>query len=100
MARFDVYRFSADVPFVLEVQADILSDLDSVVVVPLLPIASDQNLELPRLCPVIRLSGEDFILMTTDIAGISRTKLGPKVGSLADQRAIVVDAVDFLLQGF
>ena len=35
MARFDVYEYkSINVPYVLDVQADLLSDLNTVVVVP------------------------------------------------------------------
>lgn len=35
MARFDVYRFGHGVPYVLDVQADILGEMGSRVVIPL-----------------------------------------------------------------
>lgn len=100
MARFDVYRFSAEVPFVVEVQADILSHLESVVVVPLLQAGEEQAAGITRICPTVRFLDDDYVLIGTDIAGIPRKILGAKVGSIADQRGVVVDALDFLMQGF
>ena len=50
--------------------------------------------------PVIRFEGEVFVLMTPQLAGISRRELGPSVGSLAQQRDAIVAAMDFLLMGF
>lgn len=100
MTRFDVFRFNEDVPLVVEVQADLLSHLRSVVVVPLMPITDGRGLELARLCPTVRVGGEPYRLMTTDIAGIPRTLLGEKVSNLTEQRDVLVAALDFLMDGF
>ncbi len=50
MARFDVYRFpSKSAPLVVDVQSDILGELNSRVVIPLVPVTKAASEELPRL---------------------------------------------------
>ena len=44
--------------------------------------------------------GEDYVLMTPQLAGIARSDLGALAGSLADQRLVILAAMDFLLTGF
>lgn len=100
MARFDVYRFNHGAPLVVEVQADLLSDLASVVVVPLLPYTGIEGPAMLNLTPIINVLNASHRLITTDISAISRLMLGPKVANIQDQRAVIVDAIDFLLQGF
>ncbi|WP_417610637.1 CcdB family protein [Parasphingorhabdus sp.] len=73
MARFDVYALDrSDIPYVLEVQADLLSDLASLVVVPLVPADTARAETMRKLKPVITIKGEDFCLMTTDIGTLRR----------------------------
>ena len=68
MARFDVYKFdSKSVPLVVDVQTNLLTDLSSCVVVPLLPEATAKEEALPRLKPLIQVDGKNYILVTTDI---------------------------------
>ncbi len=102
MARFDVYALNrAEVPYVLEVQADLLSDLASVVVVPLVPAEAARAETMRKLKPVITIKGQDFGLMTTDIGTLRRASLGKPMVNVEEQyRAVIVDALDFLFQGF
>jgi hypothetical protein len=55
---------------------------------------------MPRLKPVLRLGDERYALITTDIAAVPTSLLGERVANLQDQREVIVDAVDFLMQGF
>eukprot|EP01013_Petalomonas_cantuscygni_P023472 TRINITY_DN44936_c0_g1_i1.p1 TRINITY_DN44936_c0_g1~~TRINITY_DN44936_c0_g1_i1.p1 ORF type:complete len:154 (-),score=26.06 TRINITY_DN44936_c0_g1_i1:1711-2172(-) len=102
MARFDVYALNrAEVPYVLEVQADLLSDLASVVVVPLVPAEAARAETMRKLKPVITIKGQDFGLMTTDIGTLRRASLGKPMVNVEEQyRAVIVDALDLLFQGF
>ncbi|MEH6661717.1 MAG: CcdB family protein [Parasphingorhabdus sp.] len=102
MARFDIYALNrAEVPYVLEVQADLLSDLASVVVVPLVPAESVRGETMRKLKPEITIKGESFCLMTTDTGTLRRASLGkPVVNVKEPYRAVIVDALDFLVQGF
>lgn len=102
MARFDVYRFDGNgVPLVIDVQADLLCDLASRVVIPLRPARDAGNESLARLKPVIEVDGEDYVLMTTDIAALPVRRLGEKVTNLGGRHGDGISAaLDFLFVGF
>lgn len=101
MARFDVYEYNpAHTPYVLDVQADILEHLHTRIVVPLLPLSKANREEYPLLKPVISFKKRNFVLMTSDMGSIHVSSLGKKAGNLHDNHYTIVDAIDFLLQGF
>ena len=102
MAKFDVYRSLSsdpDVMFLLDVQTDLLSDLRTRVVIPLVPLAS-YGTPLARLNPVVAIEGELYTLATPNLAGVHLSALGEKVTSLDHHADEVVGAIDFLLLGF
>jgi len=103
MARFQVRtnmnRASrVRVPYLLELQADILSALDTRVVAPLIP-AADFGPVAARLNPVFRIGNRNFVMDTALVAGVPKKLLGDEVVSLADRSADIVGAVDFLVSG-
>lgn len=100
MARFDVYRIDGPASLVIDVQADLHSDLHSRVVVPLLPAAEVSGEWMPRLRPRIQMLAQDYILCTPEIAAIPTSELGQRLANLEDQRSVIIDSIDFLLQGF
>ena len=101
MAIFDVYAFSGgSVPLLLDVQADLLSDLKTRVVVPLILEAKAKQEVLPRLKPVFQVNGKSYIMMTTDIGTIRTKELGTHMGTLNSHRHDIMAALDFLFQGF
>ena len=61
MARFDAYEVNrlSSVPFVLDVQADLLSDLQTRVVIPLKPHKATKRPTEPRLEPVLLIGGAE-----------------------------------------
>ena len=103
MARFDVRanlnRASrARVPFLVELQADMLSALDTCLVAPLVP-AAEFGPAATRLNPGFRIGNRSFVMDTALVAGVPRTLLGERVVSLADRSVDIVGAVDFLVSG-
>lgn len=102
MARFDVYELKAPAgaPLVVDVQADLLEALRTRVVLPLLPLAGAKREVTARLKPVVDINGDSYVLMTTDLGVVPAAALGTRVASLEQQRQAVVDALDFLFQGF
>ena len=102
MARFDVHRNrvrNSDVPYLLDVQADLLAGLRTRVVVPLVPL-NRFGTPMSRLNPVFEIAGGEVVMATTDIAGVDEGVLGETEISLADEHYAIVQALDFLLQGF
>ncbi|MQP64074.1 plasmid maintenance protein CcdB [Niveispirillum sp. SYP-B3756] len=63
MARFDVYPLGSGTGYVLDVQANLLRDLNTRMVVPLVA-RSQAPKPISRLNPIFRVMGEDFVMMT------------------------------------
>ena len=102
MARFDVYQPTGrPASLAVDVQSDVLSELDSRVLIPLRPLDASTQEAAHRLVPVLEIDGRDYLLVTTDIAMVPCRLLGPPVANIeAEHRDTITAAMDFLLQGF
>ena len=105
MPQFAVHRnknphSKATFPFLIDVQSDLLDELNTRVVIPLTRTAGLARKPLSHLTPTLSFEGDTYLLMTPQLAGIARADLGPRAGSLVDQREQIMAAVDFLLTGF
>jgi toxin CcdB len=104
MAQFDVCQnpnpdSAAAIPYLLEVQSDLLESVTTRVVVPL-ALRSERGRPARYLNPEFRIEGVDVVMVTEQIAGIPKRALGEEVTSLAQHRDQIMDAMDFLLRGF
>jgi len=99
--RFDLYRAPAGdkIKYLLDVQADLLAEWPTRMVVPL---AKDPK--LPKLVrdlhPRFEVDGESMTMMTNDMASVPRRILQRKVASLAAHREEITRALDLLFTGF
>ena len=99
MARFDVYAgVGAEEGYVVGVQAPLLYDLATRIVIPLLP--RDTTLAVRELNPTVDVGGRSFMLMTQELAAIPSSLLRQPVVSLADRRDDITRALDTLFTGF
>ena len=99
--RFDVHRLrGVEDVLALNVQSEFHDHLPARIVIPMVPAHSYSATPMKRLQPVLPVGGHDYVLVTTEMVSISVTDLGDRVGSLADQHSAIVDALDFLFQGF
>ena len=101
MAQFDLHRNprGGAYPYLLDVQADLLSRLATRVVVPLMAAKKYAARPITRLNPVVKVKGSDFVLVFQELAAIPSSVLGEPVGSLAARRVELVAAVDLLFTG-
>ena len=104
MAQFSVHknpnaRSRAEIPFLLDIQADLLAVLATRVVVPLYRPEALGAPAMTRLTPVLRFQGRALVAMVPELAGIARRDLGPVVGDLAAARGDLLQALDLLLTG-
>ena len=99
MARFDVFRGGDGDVLFLDAQADILSDLRSRVVIPLLP-SRRVTKPMARLNPVFLIEEERMVLMPQLMAAIPASELREFVASLTGSHDEIVNAIDMLFQGF
>jgi toxin CcdB len=105
MPQFAVYRNEnlgscEEFPFLVDVQADLLEELGTRVVIPLAKSAALTDFPAQYLTPVIAFQGRPYTLLTPQLAGISRDGLGPSAGSVVDHERAISTAIDFLLRGF
>lgn len=89
---------AGDIPFLVDVQADLLSDLDTRVVIPLIRRAAFGR-PATRLHPVFTVDDQQFVMATHLLAAVRGRSLGTAVMSLSDQRDVVIAAIDVLWSG-
>ena len=103
MAQFDLYvnpskETSSAVPYLLDLQSDLLDQMTTRVVAPLF-WAEATGAPARTLMPHFEVDGRKVVMSTPELAGVSRSQLGPRVGSLADHRTEIIAALDLLFTG-
>ena len=101
MAQFDVYEnlnenTKRSIPFLLDIQNDVLKNLSTRVVIPL--VISNQSINF--LNPKFTIDEIEVILSAGELASIPMEILGSKICSLKEKREEIIGAVDFLVTGF
>lgn len=104
MPQFHLYKNAnkatqKNYPYLLDIQNNLLSDLRTTVVIPLMPKRLAGSHTISKLNPVIRVKNENFTVMTQSLAGIDRTALGESTSDLSQYRAEIIAAIDFVLLG-
>lgn len=101
MAQFDIYRnnnseTAAEFPYLLDIQADILVSLETRVVIPL----SKNVKAIQHLNPNFSIEQKSYVLVAQELAGVHKSALGEKCGSLREHRSEIITALDFMISGF
>jgi toxin CcdB len=98
--RFDVYALPrGSTPYVVDVQSEFLSHLDSRMVIPILPKGKVQH-SIAGLHPPVEIGGDMHVLVTHQLTSILKRDLKHPIASLADHREDITRALDILLTGF
>lgn len=105
MAQFHVYRnlnpaSSAAVPYLLDLQSDLIDSLPTRVVAPLVPVDILRGKTLRKLMPTLEIGGEAYVMDTPQLAGAPVRMIGPEVANLSAQRPEIMAALDLLFLGF
>lgn len=85
-------------PYLVVLQSDLVSDLRSTVVAPL--IARGRIVGARQLNPLVVVNGAEYWVAVYELFAIERHLLGAKVASVDDQRDAIMAATDFLFVGF
>lgn len=101
MAQFDVYRDRKPrlYPLLLDIQADLLSHLDTRAVVPLAPKRKYPATPIRRLNPILKLRGVEYVAVFQELAAIPAAELGDLHGNVAASRAELIAAIDLMFTG-
>ncbi len=102
MAQFDVYLnpnvdTRESIPFLLDVQAELLDMLSTRVVVPL--VLAEEMPPARNLNPQFKIKGIAVVMSTAELAGVQNRALGEKVTSLKNKRDEIIAALDLLFTG-
>ena len=103
MKQFDVYtntnpNSSQYIPYLLDVQSDLLDMLRTRVVVPLELCSGAKPAEI--LNPVFSIEDTMVMMPTPELAGVHIQHLGETVDSLARERNKIIAALDMLFLGY
>jgi toxin CcdB len=104
MSQFTVYLNEDDssndtYPYFIDIQNALLNDLNSRLVIPLSKHSSLKNISAKKLCPVIHVNNDKFVLITNQMTSVPRSILKTEVISLESSRSEIIDAIDFLISG-
>ncbi len=99
MARFSVYKHPEGEGYLLDVQADLLSHLNTRVVVPLLPVELAPK-PAAMLNPLFDIEGATVSMVTQFMAAVPAKLLKNPLINLDSRRNDITIALDLLFQGF
>lgn len=98
--RFDVYRMpDVAYPYVVDVQAEFVSGIDSRIVIPLYRHTKLGKI-IKELHPVFEIEDERFVLATHALSSVPKRSLRLPAGSLASHQDEITRAMDLLFTGF
>ena len=84
-------------PYLLILQSDLVSELSSTVVAPL--VAKTDMVGARRLNPLVVVDDREFWLATHELFAIHRRMLGASVATLSERRYDIIGALDVLFTG-
>ena len=104
MPQFDVYdnpslRSREWLPYVVDIQSNLLSDLRTRLVMPLSRVAADASQVPRRLAPAFSVLGERLLLQPHSAASIDARLLRKPVSSLVGHAGEIRDALDAVISG-
>lgn len=104
MSQFAVYQNNnkatqAAYPFLLNIQNDLLASMQTCVVVPLTPVKTMAHQPISKLTPVLLVQGQNYCMITPQVAGIHKRELGAEIEVLTAYQNDIIAAFDFLLSG-
>ncbi len=86
-------------PYFVDVQNNLLSGLNSRLVIPLTASKKVNEKIASKLCPAISIDGEEYILVTNQMTTVPKSILKSEIDSLESYRYQIIDAIDMLITG-
>ncbi|MBX5152048.1 CcdB family protein [Rhizobium lentis] len=99
MPRFHVYRLKSGNALAVDLQANLLDDLPSRVMVPLHPV-QELTWTISRLNPRFLIENEPYVMATQRMASVPTSEIGEAITDLSGKSDAIIGAMDFLFQGF
>ncbi|MBL8448716.1 MAG: CcdB family protein [Dechloromonas sp.] len=105
MAQFRIHRnlssgASRGIPFLLDIQTDLLGDMATRLVVPLYRRNAYLGDLLAGLMPTFDAAGEMCVAVIPEMASVPAKCLGSEIADASSRRSDILSAVDLLISGF
>jgi toxin CcdB len=99
--QFIVYRYkrASHYKMLVDVQSDIVETPKRRMVIPLIESHHLSEKVNKTLFPLIRINGEYFRLMTTELSSVSVEFIGETIADLSDHGAEIKDALNLMFWG-
>jgi len=103
MAQFDVYtnpnlESQQRIPYLLDIQADLLDNLSTRVLVPLYHQGNIIRL-LQHLNPTVHVNDSPFIASVAELSAVSVHVLSNPVDNISHEHERIIAAIDLLMTG-
>ena len=99
MARFEVFAAPSGEGFLLDVQADILDEFNTRIVVPLMPTSAAPK-PSKLLNPVFEIGEVPHVMVTQFVGAVPTAILKEPIATLRDRDAEITGALDMAFFGF
>ncbi|RJT43590.1 CcdB family protein [Rahnella woolbedingensis] len=86
-------------PFLLNIHHSSASGFGNTVMVPLVPLARLMDSPPKKLCPLLKIEHQQYVVMTHMLGGVKSREIGDQVRQLDGEIYEVKNAFDFLLNG-
>jgi len=105
MAQFDISlnnnpSSKADVSYLMDIQSDPVSILETRIVVPLRKAVNFSNKIISRIHISINIDNKEYIAFISELAAIPSSMIGSTVANGVHMRAEIISAIDLLFTGF
>lgn len=105
MAQFDVYHNTNQAtrrrtPYVLDVQAEVMSILPTRLVCPIRRLAEIPLEPVERIHIPVTIDNQECIVFVSELTAVAVSLLGARAQSLQSRRQEIIAAVDLLITGF
>lgn len=97
MARLEVRRLKQvrSITLALELQSELLDDIDTIVVAPLVPVRT--LLPIREVNPIVKVREQEFAVRLEQLISMPKGRLGEVVGNLLADEYRIMRALDRLL---
>ena len=104
MAQFSVHKninpnTKNTYPYLLDLQHNILAEINTRVVAPLISAKQLKNNSVKTLTPSVEIEGKAYIVLMPQLAGIAQKDLGAVAVDLSNIRSEIIAAIDLLVSG-
>ena len=103
MSDFRIYEnrsaTSENYPFLIDVQSELLSALETRLVIPLIRSEDMGRKPMKNLNPLVMVNGNQYFAMTQQMAAIPRIILGSAMEEIEFSRTEILSSIDFLVTG-